>query len=131
MFTAVMKSGAGVTEKYEQNRRDQAHPDEQVLYHRVRGDLYQSPSVVIRLDIHPRRQDVILSNVVDALMNAGERRGCLGAIPHQNDALNDIGRVVVADDSKSWRKADADVGHVFHSNRCAFSCSAMTTFSMS
>ena len=64
-------------------------------------------AVVVGLDVHPRRQEVVLADVVDALVDAVERRRRLAAVAHEHDALHDVGLVVVADDAEARRVADA------------------------
>ena len=63
-------------------------------------------AVVVGLDVHPRRQEVVLADVVDALVDALERRLRLAAVAHEDDALHDVGVVVVADDAEPRRGAD-------------------------
>ena len=46
--------GARVPEEDEENGRDEAHADEQVLDHGVRRELHERPAVVVGLDVHAR-----------------------------------------------------------------------------
>jgi hypothetical protein len=104
--------GAHVPEEDEEHRRDEAHPDEEVLDDRVGRQLHQRAAVVIRLDVHPRRQDVVLPDVVDLRVDALQRRLGLAAVAHEDDALDDVGIVVEPDEAEPRREADVDVGHV-------------------
>ena len=85
---------------------DEQHPDEEVLEHGVRRQLHEVAAVVVGHDVHARRQDVVLADVVDALVDAGERRRRLAAVAHEDDALDDVGVVVVTDDAEARRRAD-------------------------
>ncbi len=103
---------AQVTEEEEEHDRDQRHPHEQVLEHRVRRELHQFAAVVVRDDVHAGRQDVVSADVVDAPVDAAEGRRRLAAVAHQHDALHDVGVVVVPDDPQAWRGANRDIGDV-------------------
>ena len=60
---------------------------------------------------------MILPDVVDALVDPLERRRCLAAVAHQDDALHDVRLVVVADDSEPRSVADVHVGDVSYPHR--------------
>ena len=92
MLSAVMSAARRVPEEEEEHDRDEEHPDEQVLEDRVRRELHEVAAVVVRLDVHPRRQEVVLADVVDALVDALERRRRLAAVAHEDDALDDVRR---------------------------------------
>ena len=62
--------GARVAEEQPQHHRHQQHADEQVLDDRVRGQLHQRRAIVVGLDVHARRQEAILADVLDALVHA-------------------------------------------------------------
>ena len=104
--------GARVPEEEEEHDRHEQHPDDEVLEHRVRRQLHQVAAVVVGHDVHPRRQDVVRADVVDALVDALQRRLRLAAVAHEDDALDDVRLVVVADDAEARRVADVDVGDV-------------------
>ncbi len=53
-------------------------------------------AVVVGLDVHPRRQQVVLADVLDALVDALERLERVAAVAHEHDALHDVGLVVLA-----------------------------------
>ena len=57
--------------------------------------LHEIAAVVVRLDVHAGRQDVVVADVVDALVDALERRRRLAAVAHEHDALHDVRIVVV------------------------------------
>ena len=56
------------------------------------------------------------ADVVDPLVDPLERRLRLAAVAHEDDALHDVGLVVVADDAEARRVADVDVGDVPHAD---------------
>ncbi len=97
---------ARVPEEEKEHDRDEQHAHDQVLEHRVRRELHEVAAVVVRHDVHARRQDVILPDEVDAVVDAFERRRRLAAVAHEDDALHDVGIVVVTDDAEARRGAD-------------------------
>src|SRR5260370_10036888 len=80
-------------------------------------DVNQSAAVVVRLDVHPGRQNVVLADVLEALVDAFQGLRRLGAVTHQNDSLNDVRILVEADNAKTRCEADVDIGNVFDTYR--------------
>ena len=86
-------------------------------------------AVVVRHDVHARRQEVVLADVVDALVDALERLERLAAVAHEHDALHDVGLVVVADDAEPRRVADLHVARR-RARAPARPCVSATTMSL-
>ncbi len=105
-----------MTEEEVEDEGDQHHADDEVLDDRVRRQLHEIAAVVVRLKIHPRREDVVLADVVDAIVNALEGARRLAAVAHQNDALHDVRLAVAADETETRREADVGVGDVLHAD---------------
>ena len=105
---------ARVPQEQEEDDRHEQHADDQVLQHRVRGQLHQVAAVVVRHDVHAGRQDVVLPDVVDALVDPDQRRLRLAPVAHEDDALHHVRDVVVPHDAEPRRVADGDVGDVPH-----------------
>ena len=103
MLSAVMSAARAWPRKRSSTIATSTMPTSEVLEHRVRRELHEVAAVVVRLDVHPRRQDVVLPDVLDALVDALERRRRLAAVAHEDDALHDVGLVVVADDAEARR----------------------------
>ena len=107
MLSAVMSAARAWPRKSQSTTVDEHHADEQVLEDGVRRQLHQLAAVVVRLDVHARRQQVVLADVVDALVDALERLQRVAAVAHEHDALHDVGLVVLADDAEARRVADS------------------------
>ena len=92
--------------------------------------LHELAAVVVGLDVHPGRQMWFLRmySTRSCMPSRVVRR--LAAVAHEDDALHDVGLVVVADDAEPRRVADVDVGDVPDADGVPF-CSVMTMFSMS
>ena len=73
MLSAVMSAARSVPEEEEEDDRDEQHPFDEVVEHRVRRELHEVAAVVVGDDVHPGRQDVVLPDVVDALVDPLER----------------------------------------------------------
>ena len=112
MLSAVMSAARPLPEEQEEDERDEGHADEEVLEHRVRRDVHERAAVVVGHDVHPRREEVVLPDVVDPLVDPLERRRRLAAVAHEDDALHDVGLVVVPDDAEARRVPEVHVGDV-------------------
>ena len=66
MLSAVMSAAARVPRKSRSTMDTSTMPTSEVLQHRVRRELHEVAAVVVRHDVHPGRQDVIVADVVDA-----------------------------------------------------------------
>ena len=108
-----------VAEEDEEDDGDEPDADEHVLAHGAGGELHQVTAVVIGNDLHPRRQDVIALDVVEARVDALQRARRFAAIAHQDDPLHHVGVGVVPDDAETRRGSDLGVGHVLHPDRDA------------
>ena len=62
--------GAPVPEEEEEHHRHEGHAHEQVLHDRMRRQVNEAPAVVVRDDVDARRQDVVLPDVVDAIVDS-------------------------------------------------------------
>ena len=91
-------------------------PVDEVLEDRVGRELHEVPAVVVGDDVHPRRQNVVLPDVVDAVVDPAKRARRLPAVAHEDDPLNDVGVVVVTDDPEAGCRADARLGDVADAN---------------
>ena len=109
--------GAIVAEEDDQDERHEQHPDEEVLDDRVRRQVDERAAVVERLDVHARRQQVIGADVLDAAVNALQRRQGLAAIAHQDRSLDDVRLFLLAHDAEPRHVAFADLRHIAQADR--------------
>ena len=105
-----------MTEEDEEHDDDEGHAEEQVLEHRVRRHFDELAAVVVGNELHPGREQVVLADVLEPLVHAFQGVRRLSAVAHEDDALDDVRVVVVADDAEARREADLDVRDVLHAN---------------
>ena len=110
---------AGLTEEHPEHQRDQRHADEQVLDHRARGQVHQLLAVVVRLDGHAGREQVVLADLLDLVVHPGQRLERVAAVAHQHDALHHVGLDVLAHDAEARSGAFPHLGQVAHAHRHA------------
>ena len=116
MLSAVMMRRPPVTEKEPEHQRHQHHPHQQVLDHGVGGQLDQVGAVVIGLDVHPGRQDVVVGDLVDLVVDVVERLQRVAAVAHEDRPLHDVGVEILPHDPQARRMPDRDVGDVAHAD---------------
>ena len=80
-------------------------PTSEVLHDRVRRQLHQIAAVVVRDDVHPGRQEVVLRGCSRRARGCPRASAGLAAVAHEHDALHHVGLVVVADDAEARRGA--------------------------
>ena len=111
MLSAVMSAARHVPEEEEEHDGDEGHPDEQVLEHGVRRQLARA---------RRGRSTARSPSPAAGCGSAGctrracrSPRACVGvspAVAHEDDALHDVGLVVVPDDAQARRVPDVHVG---------------------
>ena len=77
MLIAVMSAARDCPRNRKRTMRDEHHPLDEVVKHRVRRELHELAAVVVRDDVHPGREHVVLPDVVDA--RRGSPRACGGS----------------------------------------------------
>jgi hypothetical protein len=108
--------GARVAEEEPQDQGHEQHAHDDVLDHRVRRDLHELAAVVVLLDALPGRQDAVLLDLLDPLVNALQRGLGLAAVAHQDGALHHLGIVVAPHDAEPRRRPDRHVGHLLEAD---------------
>ena len=108
---------AQVAQEQPLDQEDEADAHDHVVQHGVGGDVHQRAAIVDALDVHARRQDVAVVDLVDFGQHAAQGRHGLRAAPHQHDALHDVVVVVLTGDAEPRLVAHRDVGHVGDQNR--------------
>ncbi len=112
--------GAVVSEEQDQDDRDEDHAEEQVLDDGMRRQADQHSAVVKRFDIHAGREEMVLPDVLDALVNTLQRRQRLAPVSHEDRSFHDIVFVVFSDDSQSRHASFVDPRDIAKSHRCTF-----------
>ena len=77
------EGGANIAEKEEEDDRHQDHAFDQVMHHRVQGEMKQIAAVQHGNDLHTGRQDAVVE-LVHLLVNGIERGLLFRAFSHQH-----------------------------------------------
>ena len=107
---------AQLAQEEPQHQRNQHHAGDEVLHHGVGGQLDQVGPVVERLDVHAGRQNPVLANGVDPIVNALDGGERVAAVAHEHDAFHDVRLAVAAHDPEARGRAHTDRGHVAHAH---------------
>src|ERR1700733_7103967 len=86
------EGASNITEKQEENNRDQDHPLAEVVQHRVQGEMKQIAAVQHRNDFHTLGQDVVVE-LVHLFVNPVECRAFFGSLAHEHAGLDDVGLI--------------------------------------
>ncbi len=103
---------AHVAQKDQQHQDHETHAHREVVVDGVGRDRHQIRAVVVGPDVHARRQQVLLADLVDLGAHARQRSQGVAAAAHQDDALHHVWLSVVPDDAKPGLKSDLGGGDV-------------------
>ena len=101
------------------HRKDQQDPARHVFQHGIDRHADQFGAVVDLFQVHAGWQDVVVVDTIDFGLDALQRRQAFLAAPHQDDALNDVVVVVLADDAQARQVAHLHRGDIAHQHRFA------------
>src|SRR5262249_50437920 len=105
-----------VAKKRQKDQGDQNHTFEQSASYRVGGEVNQVSAIVIRNNAHSLRQDAVIQ-LIHTFADALQSRQRLFPPSHQNNALHNIGLVVLSDFSDRNLSADTDFPNLLQINR--------------
>ena len=112
----------GAAQVAEEDPLDQEHEqaaEDEVVQHRVRGDVHQRGAVVIGYELHARRQRAVAVQGGDGRLDARhDVVGVLGA-SHDHDRGHHVVVVIAAGDAEARHVADVDPRDVLHQHRHA------------
>ena len=101
------------------DHQDEDHALDDVLHHRLGGDLHQVLAVIERVDLHPRRQHAAGIDPSDLGLHAADGRQGLFAAPHQHGRQHHVVVFLMPGNAEPRGIADLDGGEVGQQHRHA------------
>src|ERR1700747_3402992 len=110
---------AQIAKEYPLDHEDQAAAVDEVAQHRAGGLRYQCRAIVIRNELHTRRQRTVAVQLRNLVLD--QRYDVVGVISpsHDHDCERDIVIVIFASDAKPRHVADRNFGDIFYLHRHA------------
>ncbi len=112
----------GAAQITKENPLDQEHEqaaEHQVVQHRMGRDRNQRSPIIIRNELHPRRQCSIGIHFLDSRLDAGQHIVGMQRAVHHHDRQRHIVVMILARDAKSRHEPDRDLGNVLDGDRSA------------
>src|SRR6266851_4583571 len=104
--------GTQITEKEQQDEKDQYHSQQQILEDGTKRGIDQSGAVIVRYYLIALRQHSCCIELVDLLPHPLQRLEGVAVLAHQDGAGDDLILIVHSDDPEPRRPSNRNITHI-------------------